>query len=156
MTRPRLQELRRRGAERLADLAAAGAPGTRSIAVRAVTTVLPHRFDPSRAVDLEATIELRIRDPGGGAPASVALRVASGELTVSPGPALAPQATAELGADDMIRLAAGSAAWPELLAAGRMSFTGDPFVALRFPALFRLRAGDGPRPGPPGQPVPAA
>ncbi len=122
-------------------MAAAGAPGTQAVAVRAVLTALPHQFDASRATDLNATIELRIRDPRGGPAAPIALRIADGELTVVPGAAEGAQATAELGADDMIRLAAGSAAWPELLAARRMTFSGDPFLALRFPALFGLRAG---------------
>ena len=47
----------------------------------------------------------------------------------------------EVQAEDAIRLAAGSIGWPELVSSGRLAFSGDPFLALRFPALFRLPAG---------------
>ncbi len=119
---------------------AAGGPA-HPLTVRAVQTVLPRQFDASCARDLDARIELRIRDPRGGTPAPLSLRIAGGELSITSGQSAGAQATAELGADDMIRLAAGSISWPALLATGRMTFSGDPFLALRFPALFRLSAG---------------
>jgi hypothetical protein len=40
----------------------------------------------------------------------------------------------------MIRLASGAVGWPALLSSGRLEFSGDPFLALRFPTLFRLPA----------------
>jgi hypothetical protein len=40
----------------------------------------------------------------------------------------------------MIRLVSGAIGWPELLSSGRLELTGDPFLALRFPTLFRLPA----------------
>ena len=40
--------------------------------------------------------------------------------------------------DDLIRLAGGAASWPELFSSGRFELSGDPFLALRFAALFRL------------------
>lgn len=47
-------------------------------------------------------------------------------------------ATVSAEARDLLRLVSGSAGWPELLAAGRLELAGDPFLALRFPGLFRL------------------
>jgi hypothetical protein len=79
-----------------------------------------------------------VRDPRGGDPRRFELRVADGRCEVTAGPARAPGATATLGADDLIRLASGAAGWPELLSSGRLELSGDPFLALRFPALFRL------------------
>jgi hypothetical protein len=43
-------------------------------------------------------------------------------------------------ASDLVRLAVGRAGWPALLASGRLVLSGDPFLALRLPTLFRLRA----------------
>jgi hypothetical protein len=108
--------------------------------MRAIELALPARFDPDQARDLDATLELRVRKPGGGS-TPLSLRIAHGELEVSPGPAPDAGAGAELGADDLVRLVAGAVGWPALVSAGRMSLTGDPFLALRFPALFRLPAG---------------
>ena len=57
-----------------------------------------------------------------------------------PGPARGPGAAVELGAGDMIRMASGAVGWPELLSSRRLELSGDPFLALRFPNLFRLPA----------------
>lgn len=146
-SRPRLAELTRRGGEHLAGLTELGAP--HGLTVRAIAALLPRRFDASRARDLDATLELRVRDPHGGEPSPLSLQITGGELSVTAGPSRGPQASAEIGAEDMIRLAAGSVGWPELLASGRMSFSGDPFLALRVPSMFRLSAGCAS-----GQPVP--
>jgi hypothetical protein len=109
--------------------------------MRAIRVALPARFDPDRARDLEATVELRVRRPGGDGVTPLSLRISHGELRVSPGPAPEAGAAVELGADDIVRLAAGTVGWPQLVSSGRMSMTGDPFLALRFPSMFRLPAG---------------
>jgi hypothetical protein len=133
-----VQTLLRGGGERVAALSAHGS--THALAMRAIELALPVRFDPEQARDLDATLELRVRKPGGGS-TPLALRIAHGELEVSPGPAPGAGAGAEVGADDLVRLVAGTVGWPALVSAGRMSLTGDPFLALRFPSLFRLPAG---------------
>jgi hypothetical protein len=139
--RPRARVLLRGGGERVATLSSGGA--AHAVTLRAIQASLPRRFDPGQAQDLVATMELRVRRPRGGGATALALRITHGELEVAPGPAHDPGAAVELGADDMIRLAAGAVGWPELISAGRLSLSGDPFLALRFPALFRLpvRAG---------------
>lgn len=139
MSRPRLQALRRAGGERVAELTTGAVP--QAALIRAVATALPWRFDAAGALDLEATLELRLRDPHGGPAAPLALRIDHGRLSVTPGPAAGAGAAAELAAEDMIRLVAGSVGWPELISSGRMTLSGDPFLALRFPGLFRLPAG---------------
>lgn len=96
------------------------------------------RFDPGASGELEGVFELRVGDPGGGEPARFRLAVSRGRCQVTPGPAPDAQANAMVRADDMIRLVSGAVGWPELLAAGRLELAGDPFLALRFPGLFRL------------------
>jgi hypothetical protein len=134
VTRPRVQSLIRRGGERLAE----------SAPQRAVLAALPaavtRQFDPEAAVGLEATFELRVRDPGGSDPARFAIRIAGGQCAVVPGPAPEAGAAVTIGADDLIRLASHAASWPALLSSGRMELAGDPFLGLRFPALFGLPA----------------
>lgn len=136
--RPRVQAVLRRGGERVAAWST-HAP-VRPVALRTIEAVLPRRFEPERARDLDATIELRLHG-GNGHVRRLTLRIDHGRLTVTPGPAADATAVAEVQAEDTIRLAAGSIGWPELISSGRMAFSGDPFLALRFPSLFRLPAG---------------
>ena len=138
MRRPRVRAVIRRAGEHVAALSVRGP--THAVALHAIRVLLPRRFDRGQARDLEATLELRVRKPRGGS-TPLSLRIHEGELSVNPGPARDAGAAAELGADDMIRLAAGSVGWPELVSTGRMLLSGDPFLALRFPTLFRLPAG---------------
>ena len=104
----------------------------------AVPHALRRRFDPRAATDLAATLELRIRHPGGDPPQRFTLLVRDRRCHVNPGAAPNPHATATLGGDDLVRLASGAVGWPELLAAGRLELAGDPYLGLRVPNLFRL------------------
>ena len=137
-SRERARALLSRGGERAAELD--GHPLSHRVILRALPLALQRRFDPVRAGDLEAVFELRVRDPAGGEAAPFELSIAGAALTVRPGPARAPRAGVEVGADDMIRLVSGAVGWPALLAAHRLELSGDPFLGLRFPLLFRLPA----------------
>jgi SCP-2 sterol transfer family len=119
-------------------------PRTHRAILLALPAALTRRFDPESAGDLEALLELRVRDPGGGPPARFSLRISGGRCEARPAgvDGAPPGASAEIGADDLIRLVSGAVGWPQLLAAGRLELAGDPFLALRFPNLFRLPAGD--------------
>ncbi len=136
--RARGRTLLSRGGARMARLDQRVA--ARRLILRAVPVVLARRFDPETARGLEAVLELRVRDPGGGPADVFELKVSGGICQIRPGPAQHPGAAVELGADDMIRLASGAVGWPELLTSGRLELSGDPFLALRFPNLFRLPA----------------
>jgi hypothetical protein len=124
-----------RGGDRVAALDQR--PVAHRLFLRALPRAILARFDPATARDLEAVFELRVREPG-GEPARFALLIAGGSCQVIPGPADDAGAVATVGADDLIRLVSGAAGWPELLSKGRLAMTGDPFLALRFPSLFRL------------------
>jgi hypothetical protein len=141
-----IRELRRaqaeamlsRGGSRVAELG--GSPIVHRMLLRVIEHAIPRRFDPEAAGDLRAVFELRIGDPRGGEPARFQLTIADRVCEVRPGPASDPGATAALGADDMIRLVTGAIGFPELLASGKLELGGNPFLALRFPGLFRLPA----------------
>jgi alkyl sulfatase BDS1-like metallo-beta-lactamase superfamily hydrolase len=115
-------------------------PVTHRMIVAAAQRVIPKRFDPEAAGDLEAVLELRVRARDGGDDHRFALTVRGGTCTVRPGAAADAGAAVAVGADDMIRLVSGSVEWPELLAQKRLELSGDPFLALRFPKLFGFAA----------------
>ncbi|MDQ6606079.1 MAG: SCP2 sterol-binding domain-containing protein [Actinomycetota bacterium] len=136
--RTRARTLLSRGGSRVAGLDRRRAP--HRMILRAVPLALNIRFDAASAHDLDAVLELRVRDPGGGRADEFELRIFGGRCEVRPGPARHPGAGVLVGAGDMIRMASGAVGWPELLSAGRLELSGDPFLALRFPNLFRLPA----------------
>jgi hypothetical protein len=111
------------------------------IVTRVMRVVLPLRFDPAQARDLAATFELRVRRLPRRRPVPLTVRITTGHCDVLAGPAPDAGATATLGIGDMVALALGRAGWPQLMSAGRLELSGDPFLALRFPILFRLPAG---------------
>ncbi len=126
------------GGSRMAELDARSIP--HRVILRALPRAIPLRFDPDAARDLRTVFELRVSDPRGREPTRFQLAIANGRCDVTPGPARQPGATATVGADDLIRMASGAVGWPELLSSGRLDLSGDPFLALRFPSLFRLPA----------------
>jgi hypothetical protein len=135
-SRARARGALRRAGARLAQLNRRRTPHW--MILRALPIVISRRFDSGAAAGLEATFELRIRDPRDRQPASFELVIARGACAVRRGSPGAAGAVAELGADDLIRLASGTASWPELLSSGRFELSGDPFLALRFASVFRL------------------
>ena len=136
--RAQAQTIVSRGGARAANLN--GRPVPHRVILRALPRGISRRFDPSAAGDLQGVFELRIADPRGGEPARFQITVSEGSCDIRRGPASEPGATATVGADDLIRMASGATGFPELLATGRLELGGDPFLALRFPALFKLPA----------------
>jgi hypothetical protein len=106
--------------------------------MRVMSRAIARRFDPSAAGELEATLELALRDPHGRPTTRYELRISGARCGVRAGGAGEAAARASIGSDDLILLAAGAVGWPELFSSGRFELTGDPFLALRFASLFRL------------------
>ena len=106
--------------------------------MRVMSRAIARRFDPSAAGELEATLELALRDPHGRPTTRYELRISGARCSVRAGGGGEAAARASIGSDDLILLAAGAVAWPELFSTGRFELTGDPFLALRFASLFRL------------------
>ena len=96
------------------------------------------RFDSSRATGLDATLEVLLSVLGGRRVVPLRLRVRDGGCEITPGRDPHAGARVSIGFADMVRVALGRAAWPALLSTGRLELAGDPFLALRFPTLFRL------------------
>jgi hypothetical protein len=115
-------------------------PVLHRLIVAAIPVAVRVLFDPSAAADLETTFELRVRDPRGREPVRFTIFVRHCRCQISPGAAADAVAAVTAGADDLVLLASGAVGWPELLSGGRMELTGNPFLALRFPVLFRLPA----------------
>ncbi|MBO0768599.1 MAG: SCP2 sterol-binding domain-containing protein [Solirubrobacterales bacterium] len=113
-------------------------PATRRAALRALPAVLRQRFDAQAAGDLNAVVELRVSASEGGPEARFRLEIADGELHVTR--TSAPEAQAWLSASlgDMIRIVSGNEGLWELLSQKRLDFGGEPFTALRMPAVLRL------------------
>ena len=131
-----VREVLRIGGERVARFDRR--PRARRLLVQAIPRVIPRWFDADAASDLEATFELAIRDRRSGELEPFAIRISEQHCTVTRGPAIEPGARVEICAEDMIRVASGGVGWPELVSNGRLVLSGDPFLAIRFPSLFRL------------------
>jgi hypothetical protein len=97
-------------------------------------------FDRQSADGLTAVLELRVRVLPRRRGTPMSLLIDDGRLRIRPGAPTSPGATATVGALDLLRLGVGATAWPQLMAAGRLQLSGDPFLALRLPTLFRLPA----------------
>ncbi len=106
----------------------------------AIARVIPVWFDPTRARDLTAAFELRVRERAGRQPVRLTLEIDDGACRVHAGADGAARAVATIALPDLIRLSLGLVGWPKLMSSGRLELSGDPFLALRFPSLFRLPA----------------
>lgn len=122
--------------------------GLGSVLLRTVLAVLPRRFDPEVAGELDAVVELRVRAVDGAVPDCHELVIKDGRCTVRRGAGGRADAALSLGAVDLLRLGTGVVRWHELMGANRLELSGDPFLAMRVPCLFRLlpaRSAGGPR-----------
>ena len=142
MSSPATERILRRGGVQVARIDR-GRVGHVAL-VRAIERLLPRLFDPAAAGDLDATFELQITHPQRAEPDRFGLAVRDRRLTITRGQPAASGASLAIGADDMVLLASGEVGWTKLLASGRLTLSGDPFLALRFPRLFDLppEAGD--------------
>jgi hypothetical protein len=112
----------------------------RRAVLRALPTMMSRRFDPAAAGDLDALLELRVPNARTGRESKFGVRVLDGQCTITRGAAPTAGAYVTMAADDMLRLASGAVRWTDLLGQKRLELGGDPFLALRFPTLFRFRA----------------
>jgi len=114
----------------------------RPVVHRAALSVIPiaieRRFDAEAGREEELGFELRVRDPGGGEPARFAVEVRGGRCRVRRGALPEASSAVTVAGEDLLRVGSGALGWPDLVSSGRVELSGDPFEALRFPALFRL------------------
>jgi hypothetical protein len=111
---------------------------TRRAALQVVPRALEAQFSPAAATGLSTVYELRVLARDGAVETRFALQIEAGRLRVQRRPAPEAAAWVAVGLGDMIRLLTGeTAVWP-LMARKRLDIGGEPFRALRFPALFGL------------------
>lgn len=91
-------------------------------------------FDPARAGDFRAEIELRFADW------VFAVRVADGAISIEPGPAAAPRAIVSGDQNLLAAVVYGGLDLAEALAGGGLAVTGDRDLVTRFAGLFPLPA----------------
>jgi len=117
--------------------------GAHAVLLQAIYLLVPRLFNPEVAGDLDAKLELRIRDPRGGDPDVSTIVIAQRRCRVVPGPDPAARVAVTVGVDDLVRMVSGEVGWPQLVSARRLVLWGDPYLALRFPLLFGLARGAG-------------
>jgi hypothetical protein len=118
-------------------------PNAHAAFLLSIYLLIPRLFDPARAQGLEASFELRIRDPSGDDPDVSTVVVSKGRCRVIPRPDPTARVVVTTGADDIVRMSSGAIGWPQLVSTGRLVLWGDPYLALRFPLLFGLPAAPG-------------
>jgi alkyl sulfatase BDS1-like metallo-beta-lactamase superfamily hydrolase len=116
----------------------------RPLVHRAVLSTIPlaiqRRFDAEAAGDEELALELLVRDPSGAEPARFAIEIRGGHCRVRRGGLPKASSAVTVAGADLVRVGSGAVGWPDLVSSGRLELSGNPFEALRFPALFRLPA----------------
>jgi hypothetical protein len=110
----------------------------RRVIVRAAALALPRKFKNDIGRDIDGVLELRFAQPDGGAPDRIQLVMRHGRCRATVGGTARPDAAATIRIPDLFRLAAAcvDAGW--LVADGRVTVSGDPFLFIRFPAAFGL------------------
>ena len=109
-----------------------------AVVAAALPAAMVRRFDPGAARDLVATFELELSGT------RYAVLVERERCRVERRAAPEAGARVRISAGDLVRLASGATEWTTLLGQRRLELGGDPFLALRFPKLFRLAAARSP------------
>ena len=107
------------------------APG-KPMSVASVVLSLRTMFDPTRAGDLDAVIDLVFGDLG------FVARVAGGHLSVEPGRAARPDAVVACDRNVLAAVVYGGRPLAEAIAAGDVTVSGDIALVDRFVGLFPL------------------
>jgi putative sterol carrier protein len=110
----------------------------RWLVIRSVAPALRLLFKPSIAEDVDGVIELRLKRPRGGPPEYIEIDIRGRTCLVRRAPSRWPTATLTITLADMLRIATGAVGVPPVVQAGRVRFSGDVFLIMRFPELFRL------------------
>jgi putative sterol carrier protein len=142
-------------AERYAALArdlsdedlAAGLEANREQFLAEIFRLMPARFDPGAAGDLEVVLEWRITGASGGGFDRWQVVIADGACEVVRDGGAEPSATITLGPTEFVKLVTGAVAGPELFISGGLEVEGDLLLAAQTNTVFRIPGAEGSAPG---------
>jgi putative sterol carrier protein len=101
--------------------------------VREAIEKMPKAFQPAKAVNLEAVIQLELTGDGGG---NWEIRIANGTVALSDSRAESADLTLSMAASDYLALTRGEVNPMNLFMAGKIKLQGDMSLALKFQDLF--------------------
>lgn len=101
--------------------------------LREILDKMPQAFDPEKAGDMEATIQLDLTGEGGG---QWVVQVADGQIDLSEGETDSADLTLTMEASDYVALSMGEANPVNLFMAGKIKVQGNAMLALKFQDLF--------------------
>jgi hypothetical protein len=119
----------------------------RWLIVRTLPVAMPLMFSRKAArgvggAPVSGTVELALRRRDGGESDVFSVVIADGRCRVRRGPAARPRASISIGLIDGARMGSGAVDpafyLADGIAAGRISLSGDVFLFLAFPNLFRM------------------
>ena len=100
-----------------------------------VFDLMPERFLPEQAGDIEAVIQMDLSGDNGG---KWTLLVKDGTLSVTPGSGMDAHMTMFMEADDWLDIANGEANAMALFMQGKISVSGDIGLAMKMQTMFDL------------------
>ena len=99
---------------------------------------MARRFDPGQARGLDAVVEFRVRRSVGAGVDRRQVVIADGRCTATSRGGRAPTVTLEMGPVTFLRLVGGADSALGLVLRGKLRVGGDPFLAVRLPALLNI------------------
>ena len=119
-----------------------GLEANRELIVDGIFQAMPTTLNADRTGDTRAVIEWRIREGPGGGPERYQVSIDRGTCVVERDGSADPDVTYELGALDLVKLAAGSVQGPALFVFGKLKVRGNLLLAAKVPAFFRVPRAD--------------
>jgi putative sterol carrier protein len=103
--------------------------------VSEIFTTMPSRFRADKAAGTSAVIQYDISGEGGGTWHAV---IKDGACRVSQGPAINPNLTLQLGAQDWIDVTSGKQNPQMLFMSGKLKLKGDMGLAMKLGSMFSM------------------
>jgi putative sterol carrier protein len=109
------------------------AAGTGRVLER-IFSEMQERFQPERAQGVDADVQWIVRDEG--EEHAFAAQIRDGTCVIEPGRIDSPKVTLSMGLAPFAKLVSGQAQGPQLFMTGKLSVSGDLFLAQRLTGFF--------------------
>lgn len=103
--------------------------------IQEIIEKMPEAFQPEKAGDLQATIQLDLTGEGGG---QWVVKIANRNISIDEGTANSPDLALSMAASDYVALSHGEANPMNLFMAGKIRLQGDVTLAMKFQELFDI------------------